>query len=114
MEQEENEDDGRDATLDQDAGPSSGAAPNGPASSKPASQEAQQKTPKQGQEAENGAAGEGRVQGTGKRGGLTETEGRSTGLVQKILGTPSILYTLLPPIFDPCLCSFMVIMSLDA
>ncbi|DBA70095.1 TPA: hypothetical protein ACH3X2_012257 [Trebouxia sp. C0005] len=82
VEQEENgSDDGGDATLDEVAGPSSGGAPNGPASPKPASKEAQQKTPKQGQEAENGAAGEGRVQGTGKRGGLTETEGRSTGKV---------------------------------
>ena len=114
MEQEESEEDGGDATLDQDAGPSSGAAPNGPASPKPAAQEAQQKTPKQGQEAENGAAGEGRVQGTGKRGGLTETEGRSTGLVQEILGTLSILYTLLGPTFDPCLRFIMVIRSLDA
>ncbi|KAL0044905.1 hypothetical protein WJX82_001780 [Trebouxia sp. C0006] len=82
VEQEENgSDDGGDATLDEDAGPSSGAAPNGPTSPKPASKEAQQKTPKQGQEAENGAAGEGRVQGTGKTGGLTETEGRATGKV---------------------------------
>ena len=80
VEQEDNEsEDGGDVSLDPDAGPSSEAAPKGPASPKPAAKSAVEKTPKQGQAAENGAAGEGRVQGTGKRGGLTETEGRATG-----------------------------------
>lgn len=70
--------------MDQGAGPSSGAAPSSPAASgltegKSAAKAAPEKTPKQGQQAEEGAAGEGRVQGTGKRGNLTETEGRSTG-----------------------------------
>ena len=70
--------------MDQGAGPSSGAAPGSPAANglpdgKPAAKAAPEKTPKQGQQAEEGAAGEGRVQGTGKRGNLTETESRATG-----------------------------------
>ena len=44
-----------------------------------AAEQAPKATPK-GQQQENGAAGEGRVAGTGKRGNLTETEGRSTGM----------------------------------
>lgn len=43
-----------------------------------AAERAPKATPK-GQQQENGAAGEGRVAGTGKQGNLTETEGRSTG-----------------------------------
>ena len=70
--------------MDQGAGPSSGAAPSSPIANglpngKSAAKAAPEKTPKQGQQAEEGAAGEGRVQGTGKRGNLTETEGRATG-----------------------------------
>lgn len=84
VEQEE-KDDGHpgDDTIDEDAGPSSGAAPSSPAANgiaegKPAVKQAAEKTPKQGQ-AEAGAAGEGRVQGNGKEGNLTELESRATG-----------------------------------
>ena len=86
VEQEENDDDdGGDKIIGSQQDPSSGAASsspaaaNGPTEGGSAAQEATKKTPKQGLQAEEGAAGEGRVQGTGKRGGLTETEGRSTG-----------------------------------
>lgn len=85
VEQEDKDsDNGGDSTVDQDAGPSSGAAPSSPAANglpggKSAAKAAPEKTPKQGQQAEEGAAGEGRVQGTGKRGNLTETESRATG-----------------------------------
>lgn len=84
VEQEEKDNDAPgDATVDEDAGPSSGAAPsspaaNGPAEGKSAAKQATEKTPKQGQ-AEAGAAGEGRVQGNGKTGNLTELESRATG-----------------------------------
>ncbi|KAL3160420.1 hypothetical protein ABBQ32_010743 [Trebouxia sp. C0010 RCD-2024] len=86
VEQEEKDDEhpGDDA-IDEDAGPSSGAAPSSPAANgiaegKPAVKQAAEKTPKQGQ-AEAGAAGEGRVQGNGKGGNLTELESRATGKV---------------------------------
>lgn len=76
--------DAGDDVVDQGAGPSSGAASGSPATNglpngKSAATAAPEKTPKQGQQAEEGAAGEGRVQGTGKRGNLTETESRATG-----------------------------------
>lgn len=85
VEQEDKDsDDVGDKTVDEDAGPSSEAAPSSPAANglgegKSAAKVASEKTPKQGQQAEEAAAGEGRVQGTGKRGNLTETESRATG-----------------------------------
>ena len=81
VEQEEEQGEGvsdgviNEGPSDGQKGPSGGKSPR----EKPAAQQAPEATPKQGVQAENGAAGEGRVMGTGKRGNITETEGRATG-----------------------------------
>lgn len=86
QQEEQNKDAGENSLLD-GSGPSSSSPPKSPQDK--AAQKAPEATPKQGQEAENGAAGEGRVMGTGKRGNLTETEGRSTGMLVKLIIQPT-------------------------
>ena len=77
QQEEQNKDAADDVVADGSPSEPSSSSPKSPKDK--AAKAAPEATPKQGQEAETGAAGEGRVMGNGKQGGLTETEGRSTG-----------------------------------